>query len=363
MHDKSTVRRLARRFDLRIVPCSALTIRRRRVGRGFTYETPEGETIRDPDMLARFRSQAVPPAYNNVRFAAEPRAHLQAIGEDAAGRLQYRYHADWTKVREAMKAQRLAGLAGALPSIQRAVGRALRRELPDRRLALAATVQLVSLTAIRAGSDQYADEHGTRGATTLLKSHVKVDGDEITLSFKGKGSKRVHKQARHEALAAALTKLRTLPGARLFKYQDAKGAIHAVRASDVNAFLKDISGADISLKDFRTLTASLGVLGQLGRLTPEKSERGRRRQIREAIEPLAEELANTLSVCRTSYVHDTVIVAFESGQLGELTASGRSPSARAAVLSELLQNDKCRPGAAPPRRRSATVKRDLPAPG
>lgn len=337
MSDTTTVRRLARRFGLRLVRPAALTIRRKRHGSGFAYRHADGTPVTDRETLDRLRRLAVPPAYENVRFATDPRAHLQAVGEDAAGRLQYRYHPDWTCVREAMKAQRLAGLAEALPVISRAVRRSLRRPEPDRRLALAAAVHLVSLTAIRAGSDQYAAEHGTRGATTLLKSHLRIEGDTIALSFKGKGGKAIAKQVRDAALAQALTRLRELPGRRLFKYRNGKGSIHAIRAGDVNAFLKEVGRRPISLKDFRTLTASMGVLDQLGRLTPETSERGRRRQVKAAIAPLAEELANTLTVCRTSYVHDTVITAFEAGRLAEIAGRARSALARAALLSELLR--------------------------
>lgn len=343
MNDKATMRRLARRFDLRIVACTALTIRRRRRGKGFSYEDADGRPVTDPGTLDRLRRLAVPPAYADVRFAADPRAHLQAVGEDAAGRLQYRYHPDWTHVREAMKAQRLAGLAEALPAITRRVRRALHRPEPDRPLALAAAVQLVALTAIRAGGEQYAEEHGTRGATTLLKSHVRIEGDAVALAFRGKGGKPIRKHLRNAALAEALTRLRALPGARLFKYRDAQGAVHSLRADEVNRFLKAISGRPISLKDFRTLTASLGVLDQLGRLTPEASERGRRRQIKAAIEPLADELANTLTVCRTSYVHDTVLLAFETGELGAAGPRARSQADRAALLSRLLQSDRCPP--------------------
>ncbi|MCS0494003.1 DNA topoisomerase IB [Ancylobacter sp. MQZ15Z-1] len=344
MSERTELRRLARRFGLRLVSCGELTIRRVPRGRGFSYLDADGAVLKDAETLARFRSLAVPPAYRNVRLAPDPQAHLQAVGEDAAGRLQYRYHPDWTQAREAMKAQRLAALAGALVSIGQAVRRALRRPDPDRQLALAAVVRLVELTAIRAGGEQYAEENGTRGATTLLKSHVRVEGKEIALAFKGKGGKMIRKSARDARLAEALTLLRTLPGSRLFKYRDAEGRIHPVRTNEVNDFLKAISGQRISLKDFRTLTASLGVLDQLGRVTPETSERGRRRQIREAVAPLAEQLANTLSVCRTSYVHDSVIAAFESGKLGIGAASVRSSAGRAQMLTRLLHSRHCGAG-------------------
>lgn len=360
MPSKLELRRLARRFDLHIVGCEALSLHRRKAGRGFSYADADGHPIRDKAILRRLKSLAVPPAYRQVRFAADPRAHLQAVGEDTAGRLQYRYHPDWTRVREAVKAQKLADLAHALPGINRAVQRALKRPQPDRRLALAAAVQLVALTAIRAGSDAYAQEHGTRGATTLLKSHVRIDEDRILLCFKGKGGKIIRKEARHAGLAEALRRLRELPGRRLFQYRDAKGALHAVRAGDVNTFLKGIGRDGISLKDFRTLAASMGVLDRLARETPETSLAKRRKQINAAVAPLAEELANTLTVCRTSYVHDTVIAAFEAGKLSTAALKARSATARAALLADLLGSGaKTRIRAA--KVEASTVRRERPA--
>lgn len=342
MTDTSALRRFARRFDLRIVSCAELTIRRRRRGRGFTYEQGDGQAVSDADTLNRLKRLAVPPAYADVMFAANPRAHFQAVGTDAAGRLQYRYHPDWTRVRETLKAARLSALAGSLPVITRIVRQALRRPEPDLRFALAAVVELVALTAIRPGSDHYAEQHGTRGATTLLKSHIRIEGDAITLTFTGKGGKAICKQLNNARLAKALTRLKVLPGRRLFKYLGKDGSFHPIHAADVNSFLKEISGQPISLKDFRTLTASLGVLDQLARLEPEKSERGRRRQIREAIAPLADQLANTLTVCRSSYVYDSVITAFESGRLGK--SEGELSSAER--LARLLASRDCHPPAA-----------------
>ncbi|GLK82722.1 DNA topoisomerase IB [Ancylobacter defluvii] len=349
MAEKTTIGRLARRFNLRIISPAELTIRRRLRGRGFSYETGDGKPVKEVQLIARLKRLSVPPAYRNVRFAADPRAHLQAVGEDAAGRLQYRYHPDWTLIRERLKALRLSSLAQALPAVLRSVRQELRRPGCDRRFAFAAVVQLVALTSIRAGSDEYAEEHGTRGATTLLKSHVRIDGEEVTIAFTGKGGKDIRKQVRNADLAGALTRLKAIPGPRLFQHRDANSAVHAVRANEVNAFLKTVSGQSISLKDFRTLTASLGVLDELARLEPETSQRGRRRQIREAIAPLADELANTLTVCRTSYVHDSVIAAFESGKLGKVGQPPRSATARAQLLARLLSSNACHPSRpAPP---------------
>ena len=173
----ATTIKLARRLGLRHVSSDVLSIRRRRCGKGWTYLAPDGRTIRDRAIVRRLARLAVPPAYADVLYAEDPAAHLQAIGRDAAGRLQYRYHADWEKVREIRKAARLARLADVLPRIRRSVGQHLSAPEPTRESALAAVIELVACSAIRPGSESYARQHGTRGATTLLKSNVTLDGD------------------------------------------------------------------------------------------------------------------------------------------------------------------------------------------
>lgn len=333
----SIIERLAAEKGLRIVTPAALTVRRVRRGKGFGFVAADGSAVRAADAVARYRALAVPPAYTGVRFAADPSFHLQAVGTDAAGRLQYRYHPRWTEVREALKARRLAGLAASLPAIRRAVARRLARGELDRHTALAAVVELVSLTAIRAGGEAYAREHGTRGAATLLKSNVRLAGrDRLTLAFRAKGGKRIVKEVRSRRLCAALARLSTLPGPRLFQWSDGS-TCHVVRATDVNAYLKEVSGKRISLKDFRTLVASARALGALAATEPATSERQRRRQVRETVVGIAEDLANTPTVCRASYVHDAVITAFESGALNRpALRRGRSVTARAAALARIV---------------------------
>jgi len=335
MRRPKVIESLAREQGLKIVDVSQLTIRRVRRGKGFSYRNGTG-SIRDKDELARLKSLAVPPAYDDVRYAANPSAHLQAVGTDSAGRLQYRYHANWTAVREALKARRLARLAGALPDIKRAVARALSAEDENAAFAIAAVVHLVSLTAIRAGGESYAKERGTRGATTLLKSNVRVNGRAMVLEFKAKGGKLMSKEIRDRRMRAALKRLMALPSRRLFQYRGADGAVHAVRASDVNDFLRSIAGRRISLKDFRTLVASTSALEALAKTAPETSERKKRSQLLTAVTAIAEELGNTPTVCRTSYVHDAVITAFEDGKLARLRKAPRSIRQKAHLLARLV---------------------------
>jgi DNA topoisomerase-1 len=332
--------KLARRLKLNYAESDTLTIQRLPHGAGFTYRDAKGRTIRDPDVLRRLKSLAVPPAYTDVLYAADERAHLQAIGRDAAGRLQYRYHPEWQRVREMRKAARLALLADALPRIRRSLGRHLGGGRPVREFTLAAVIDLVAHSAIRAGGESYAKSSGARGAATLLKSNVAVDGKIITLRFRAKGGKAVLKEFSAPRLAEAIEILRKIPGRRLFQFLAEDGAVRAVTAHDVNAFLREIADAHISLKDFRTLLASVSVLDALSRERPAESKRARRRQVLEAIRTAAAELANTPAICAKSYVHESVVAAFEDGVLerfAETLRNCRSAARRERALVEVMQ--------------------------
>lgn len=294
--------------------------------------------MRDAVETARLKALAVPPAYAKVRYAADPRAHLQAIGEDAAGRLQYRYHPRWAEVREALKARRLAGLARALPAIRRAIARCMSGNPSHRSFVAACVVDLVSLTAIRAGSEEYVRERGTRGATTLLKSNVVLcRNSTVRITFRGKGGKVVTKEVKSRRFRAAVRNLLAVPGRRLFQWRDDSGEARPIRADDVNAFLHEVAGARISLKDFRTLVASAAALRALAATEPAPSHRRRLRQVRAVVEEVAETLANSPTVCRTSYVHETVVAAFEAGALkGRKAGRLRSPAGEAEMLARVV---------------------------
>ena len=338
MSQRSVVARLAEERGLVIVSPDALTLRRQRCGKGFAFVTPSGAFLRDAGEIRRLKALAMPPAYVNVRFAADEAAHVQAVGEDAAGRLQYRYHPKWAEVREALKARRLASLARSLPAIRRAVGSGLASEQIDRRFVAASIIELVRLTAIRAGGEEYARERGTRGATTLLKSNVKLgDKDVVTLTFKAKGGKMVTKEVKSARFHAAVARLLELPGRRLFQCREAEDAVRPVRAAEVNAFLQEVADRRISLKDFRTLVASAAALKALAATVPADSERQRRRQVREAVIEIAQELANTPAVCRTSYVHDAVVAAFEAGALKRTrTKKAKSTATQTELLARIV---------------------------
>jgi DNA topoisomerase-1 len=333
---------LIKSAGLRHISADALSIRRQRCGKGWVYLGPGDRRIKDDATIRRLARLAVPPAYRDVVYAEDPSAHLQAVGRDSAGRLQYRYHPRWEQVREVRKARRLARLAEALPRIHRSLGRHLAPAQPIRSFALAAVIELVARSAIRPGNESYARLRGTRGAATLLKSNVTIYGATITLTFKGKGGKKIVKEFTAPRLAKALVVLQQLPGRRLFQYRSTAGAVRHVTAREVNIFLREIAGLQISLKDFRTLLASASVFESLCTAEPAATERKRRRHLLDAIRIAADALTNTPAICRKSYVHQAVVTAFEDGVLerfSEALKRCRSPVRRARLLREVIAAD------------------------
>src|SRR6476646_936436 len=335
----ASVEVLAQELGLKLGDQNELTIRRIRRGKGYQFVRANGTQIRHAGTIRRLHRMAVPPAYRDVRYSPDPNSHLQAVGVDAAGRLQYRYHADWEKVREQRKAHRLAKLVAALPRIRRNVSANLAGEEPTREFALSAVIELIARTAIRPGNESYAKLNGTRGATTLLKSNVTIEDDSVVLTFKAKGGKAVKKECNAAKLVRAIGILQTLPGKRMFQYRDASGVVRTVSTTTVNGFLREIAGIKISLKDFRTLMASAVVLESLSRIPPAKSARGRKRQVLDAIRAAADRLSNTPAICRKSYVHDTIVTAFEDGILERFAATMkgcRSQKKREQLLAEVV---------------------------
>jgi DNA topoisomerase I len=336
---RTSVKELAEELGLKLGDQALLTIRRVKRGKSYSFVRANGAHIRDARTIRRLHAMAVPPAYREVRYSHDPNSHLQAIGRDAAGRLQYRYHVDWEKVREHRKAHRLAKLVGALPKIRRNVSKYLSGDEPTREFALSAVIELIARTAIRPGNESYARLNGTRGATTLLKSNVTLEDDCMVLTFKAKGGKAVRKECDAAKLVRAIGILRTVPGKRMFQYRDRSGTVRAASTTAVNTFLREIAGIKISLKDFRTLMASAVVLESLSRITPASSARGRKKQVLEAVRAAADELSNTPAICRKSYVHDTIVTAFEDGILERFAATMkgyRTQAKREQLLAQVV---------------------------
>ncbi|MBX7106819.1 MAG: DNA topoisomerase IB [Gemmataceae bacterium] len=305
-------------------------IRRVRTEDGFAYVTAAGRTLANPRDLARIAALAIPPAYEDVLIARDPNAHLQAVGRDARGRKQYRYHPDWATHRGETKFSLLSEFAAALPSIRETVDADLRRRNPERAKALATVVWLLDNLFIRVGNETYAIENGSYGLTTLRNRHVRFEGSAIHFRFKGKSGKEWRLDYRDRRIANAIRRLQELPGQHLFQYLDEEGRLQAVRSQDVNAYIRNASGGTFTSRQFRTWAATRLAAAALARLEPEASVRGRKLQVNAVIDDVAGRLMNTRAVCRASYIHPRVFEDFESGMLGSLRSLRLSPRAGAA---------------------------------
>lgn len=320
---------MARAANLRYVSCDALSIVRVRRGKSFAYRLPNGRWLENPVDLARIRKLALPPAWTDVRICRDANGHLQAIGYDARGRRQYRYDARWRSIRDQVKFHQLLEFAASLPRLRRRIAQDLWQRELTRDKVLATVVSVMERTAIRVGNDRYAQENGSYGLTTLRDHHARFVSDAVEFSFRGKGGKPYRAAIRDKRLAAIVKRCRDIPGQRLFQYVDANGRYQAVTSSDVNEYLKRVSGADITAKTFRTWSATLLAMHQLQRLEVAGSATAVKRQVNEALRVVAEHLGNTLAICRKSYVAPHVVEAFALGRL--MAMAGGRPARRAGL--------------------------------
>jgi DNA topoisomerase-1 len=336
---------------LRYVTDADAGYRRIRRGSGFSYVDAGGKAVRAPAVLARIRSLAIPPAWADVWICADPDGHLQAVGRDARGRKQYRYHREWRRRRDADKYERMVRLARRLPRIREAVEADLRRPGLPREKVLALVVRLLELTQLRVGNEAYARLDHTFGVTTMRDRHATVDGSGIRFRLRSKGGKRQSVGIRDRRLARLVTRLQDLPGQRLFEYQDEAGDRHGIESRDVNDYLRRISGADISAKDLRTWAASVLALRALRDADVTGQARQDRRREREAIEKVAARLGNTAPIAEASYVHPGLLVAWRDGAVARLRlGAGHDPAAdgpptaeeEAALLRLLKRSDQDR---------------------
>ena len=289
-------------------------IARRRRGRAFSYSGPDGRVIRDPKTRARIRSLAIPPAWTDVWICPTPNGHLQATGRDARRRKQYRYHPDFRTRRETWKYERMVEFARLLPRIRARTDEDLASVGLPREKILAAVVRLLELTLIRVGNGEYARLNRSFGLTTLRDRHATVDGHRVRFRFRGKSGRLHEVGLRDRRLASIVKRCRDLPGQELFQYRDADDEVRDVTSDDVNAYLREISGADVSAKDFRTWAGTVHAYRALRALDEPTSERGARRNVVAAVRATAELLGNTPAVARRSYVHPTVLEAYLDGR-------------------------------------------------
>lgn len=290
-------------------------ISREPAGEGFRYRGPDGKLVRDKAVLARIASLLIPPAWTDVWICADRQGHIQATARDARCRKQYRYHPDWHAHRDEAKFAHMAEFGRALPRIRARVKADLARRDLSRERVLATVVSLLEATLVRVGNDEYARTNKSFGLTTLRSRHLKDDGDALRLAFKGKSGVAHDVRVGDRRLKTLIRKLKDLPGQRLFQYVDATGARHPIGSADVNAYLREISGADITAKDFRTWAATLSAARALALADPPLSDAEAKRQMAATVKDTAGLLGNTPAVCRKAYIHPEVFTGWRAGAL------------------------------------------------
>jgi len=290
-------------------------ISRRRVGKGFSYRDVRGVRLTDAAHLARIRSLAIPPAWSSVWICADPDGHIQAVGFDEKGRKQYRYHPKFREVRDAVKFEHMMLFAESLPRLRHRVAADMAAPGLGRAKVLATVVHLLETTMIRVGNETYAKENKSYGLTTMLVRHVKIDGSELKFHFKGKSGKTWRLNVRDRRIARIVRTCQELPGQHLFQYLDDSNQRQSVTSADVNSYLKEVSGADITAKDFRTWTGTVLAAMALAEFEKADTTAGAKKNVTRAIERVSSRLGNTPTICRKCYIHPEIVSAYLDGGL------------------------------------------------
>jgi DNA topoisomerase-1 len=327
---------------------------RLRAGRGFAYRGPDQARIDDREVIGRIRSLAVPPAWRDVWICPRPNGHIQAIGYDSNGRRQYRYHPRFREVREGAKYEHMLAFAEALPALRERIASDMRKRGLGRDKVLATVVHLLEATMIRVGNQAYARENKSYGLTTLRDRHVEVEGGELRFHFKGKSGKVWRLGLHDRRVANVIRSCQELPGQHLFQYLDDEGEPQAVTSADINAYLREAAGGEITAKDFRTWAGTVLAAEALARSDPPGSAAEAKRRLNAVIKEVAVRLGNTPAICRKCYVHPRIAEAWlndglrldlpdpkEAGSNG--TQTGSRPE-EAAVLDFLRSGARRRSG-------------------
>lgn len=305
----------AGRAGLRYLADDAPGIHRILQGRGFSYRDAAGRAVRDSDVRRRIKSLAIPPAWTDVWISPDPDGHIQATGRDARGRKQYRYHPEFLRARDETKYHRILEFARVLPRIREAVDTDMRRRgLPFEKV-VATVVHLLDVTLIRVGNSDYARQNKSFGLTTLRDRHVSIDGGTLRFTFRGKSGKDWKLKLTDRRVARIVKSCQDIPGQHLFQYIGDDRQRHAIGSSDVNAWLRDVSGEDVTAKDFRTWAGTVLAAMALHEFAAVDHEATAKATVREAIERVARRLGNTPTICRKCYVHPEILTSYLDGAL------------------------------------------------
>ena len=323
----------ARSAGLRYVSDRSPGIRRQAARSGFRYMDRRGSRVTDENILARIKSLAIPPAWQDVWICPYANGHIQATGRDARGRKQYRYHPEWRKVRDEVKYERMIKFGKALPGLRDSVQRELALPGLPRDKVLAAVVRMLDLTGIRIGNEEYARENRSFGLTTLRNKHVQVEGSQIALRFRGKSKVYHTLEVKDRRMANIIRRMRDMPGQELFQYLDENGQVHSIESNDVNEYLRTITGEDYTAKDFRTWTGTMLATLLLLELAHYSTQSEAKKNIDQTVSMVAERLGNTPRICKSCYIHPAVFDTYlnaEKWHAWQVCQTGEKTQSRCA---------------------------------
>jgi DNA topoisomerase-1 len=324
----------AKEAGLRYVSDEQPGIRREKKGRDFEFINSQGRAIKDEDDLRRIRKLAIPPAWTDVWICPDSHGHLQATGRDARGRKQHRYHARWREVRDETKYNRMIEFAKALPKIRERTAKDLAKQGLPLEKVLATVVRILETGVIRIGNEEYAKQNNSFGLTTMRDRHVRVRGGAMRFEFRGKSGKLHKIELNDPRLAKVVKGCQDIPGQELFQYFDDDGERRKISSSDVNDYLREITGGDFTAKDFRTWAGTVLAAMALREVEKCDTKAQQKKNILKAIESVAAKLGNTPTICKKCYIHPFVLDAYMDGTLLAQVAAQRAHSGKHSLNAD-----------------------------
>lgn len=282
-------------------------IARKLQGKGFIYLSPKGEPITNKRTLARIEKLVIPPNWQQVWICPTPIGHIQATGIDAKGRKQYLYHAEFTRLKQEEKFNRLPQFGEQLPTIRQKIDENLRKRTWCREKVLGLVVLILDEYYLRIGNNIYRNANGTYGLTTLRRKHLLSENKQLRLSYKAKSGKQRDLSIENKTIARLIQQCAELPGHEIFKYFDEQGQRHLIGSADVNAFLKEVTGKSFTSKYFRTWGGSTLAIRHYPDALETLRQSPRKKLRTEIVRQVSQRLGNTLGVCEKYYIHPKVL--------------------------------------------------------
>jgi len=307
--------KVAKLAGLKYVSDSNPGYTRKKAGKGFYYLDEKGEKIKDKEVIARLKKLVLPPAWRNIWICPDPKGHLQATGYDDLDRKQYRYHEEWSKIRNETKYHRMLEFGKFLPMVRERVERDLSSRGLNKNKVLALVVSILERTFIRIGNASYEKLYGSFGLSTFRDRHATINGETVFFKFKGKKGVMQEVALKNKRLAKLIKKCRDIPGYDLFQYYDEEGQRQTIDSGDVNEYLKEITSCDFTAKDFRTWGGTLNALQAFREIGAHTSPTQAKKNVVKAIDQVCSVLGNTRTICKKYYIHPSLVEAYEEGCL------------------------------------------------